>query len=82
MKTNLMKNYKFVVIENHTLGYIKSSEPETIYVLRSLVTKGGNNDWISLNSLGFKTRPANQKDFETFRVVITGYLNDGAEIPV
>ncbi len=62
---------KYVVKEEHTLGYLIEGQPGMMGVLAGSVLKGGH-DWKNGPVPYFpeELRPARKEDFEIFRVVL------------
>lgn len=70
---------KLVVLNEHTLGYIRPEQPNDCYIIRSSVIKGAvDNGFMKPICYALdKVRLASAKDFDEFRVVFTerGYNN-------
>ncbi|PNE59582.1 hypothetical protein A8H39_00075 [Paraburkholderia fungorum] len=67
------KNAKYVVMDEHTLGYVMDEAPNYIGVLAGSVKRGGRNplDGPAIIAAGItRLRPATEVDFEFFRVAI------------
>ena len=76
-KLNIMKT-KFVVVGEHTLGYINPRMPDVIQKLSASVLLGATfgAEYDDIPKPWPDLRPAMRKDFDTFRVSTTGYEND------
>lgn len=63
-------NIKYVVKDEHTLGYLQENSA-LMGVLHGSVLKGGH-DWRNgaVSTFGSKIRPATKEDFEAFRVTL------------
>lgn len=62
----------YVVVNEHTLGYVYSDHPGMFGILHTSILKGSTydryEDWRHLNGLD-KVRPATKADFDDYRVV-------------
>lgn len=66
-----MTNPRYVVMNEHTLGYIYAEQPDTLCVLHGSVLKGGR-DWKNGPALITpldEVRDATLKDFSEYRCV-------------
>lgn len=61
---------QYVVMNEHTLGYIQGESPNMMGVLHGSVLKGGH-DWKNgpVSTFGTSLRPATLADFEENRVL-------------
>jgi len=88
-KIQMSKNYHkdvistdkitLAVLNEHTLGYVNPTQPDTLYILRALISKGAtpnyNNNPDVLINKNDNLRLASGKDFDEFGVSFTGFNN-------
>jgi hypothetical protein len=71
-----MERIKLVVFNEHTLGYILPEQPERVCILHTSILKGS---YLSNSSTIYVSdgtvRLASEKDFNSFRVLFSGYKN-------
>lgn len=76
-KPNTMKT-KFVVVNEHTLGYIDPRMPDVIQKLAISILLGATfgSEFDNIHKPWPEFRPATRKDFDVFRISAAGYQND------
>lgn len=69
---------RFVVVGEHTLGYIDPRMPDVIQKLAASVLLGATfgAEYDNIHKPWPDFRPATRKDFDTFRVSPKGYESD------
>ncbi|MEM6863573.1 MAG: hypothetical protein AAF575_00260 [Bacteroidota bacterium] len=71
------RRIKLVVVDENTLGYIFSEQPNSIHVLRPSRLRGSHYpDFTSIAHHGKNIRLASERDFKDFGVVFDGYRDD------
>lgn len=74
-----MEKTKLVVFNEHTLGYIMPEQPERVCILHTSILKGSYlTDGSTIYVTDGVVRLATAKDFENYRVSMTGF--DNAEL--
>lgn len=79
----MSKDVSYVVLDEHTLGYLLEASSQLMGVLAGSALRGGH-DWkngpVPITPGDPRIRPATLADFETFRVVPPpGFAADAAE---
>lgn len=67
----------YYVLDEHTLGYIDSRQPDVFGILHGSVLRGSPYDWrygFTILAPGAKLRPATLDDFDAFNVSARGHL--------
>ncbi len=69
---------RFVVVKEHTLGFITPEQPDIIQNLSTSVIRGATfgSEYDTIHKPWPKHRPATKGDFDTFRVSTEGYSKD------
>lgn len=73
-----MSKTRFVVVEDHTLGYIDPRMPDVIQKLAQSVLRGATfgAEYDNIHKPWPPHRPATRSDFDIFRVSPEGYERD------
>ncbi len=78
MESPKEERIKLVVIDEHTLGYIRPGS-KSAGVLHASVLRGAVGDGFSIYIEGKKVRLASAKDFDDYRCSFEGYSEDEYE---
>lgn len=74
----VLSKCQFVVVGEHTLGIIDSRMPDVIQKLAISVLRGATfgSEYDNIVKPWPDSRPATRKDFDTFRIMSSGYERD------